>query len=198
MAVSSKKLIKIKVDFEAGILTKSKIASKHKINRLTLYNLADKHEWQYGKNEQKINKITETKSLEVLIEKQVDRAAGTTDLFLSDIKAIRGIALAIAKEWSDSRKAGRIRIVDGKEEKIDGMSKDEADRIFAQTKIAKITMETLNIGYTAARKALGMDRDDDVEKARRIKTEEKQPLSNPTEGMTREEVQEEIKKLRNR
>ena len=98
MTISSQKVVAIKVDFEAGILTKTDIAKKHKINRHTLYKQASKHKWIYGKYTQEITKITEEKSLQNLIGQQVDRATGITNQFLGDIDKHRQLLMLTTNE----------------------------------------------------------------------------------------------------
>lgn len=155
MAIPKNKVIKIKVDYEAGILTKSNIANKHEINRLTLYKLADRHSWEYGKNKHEISKITEEKSLENLINKQVDRATEITNQFLGDIDKHRQLLMMTTNELVKAFNEHKDKKdKDGKAVKI---PKEEFDRIFAGSKITKIQMEALNVGFTGARKALGMD-----------------------------------------
>jgi hypothetical protein len=148
MALSSQKVTVIRVDYEAGILTKSDIAKKHNINRQTLYKQADKHKWLFGKNKQAIDKITEQKSLEHLLNNRIDLSTQITEQFLEDINHHRQLLMKTSSELEEAYKEAA-----NNKTKVE---LDEYSRIFAGAKITKIQMEALNIGYSGARKALGM------------------------------------------
>lgn len=166
MALSEKKVTKIKVDFEAGLSTKTKIANQHKIDRLTLYNLADKHQWVYGKNKQKFNEITEQKTIERLIEKEVDISTKVNEQFQKHVTYIEGLTMSYMLELGEGKKKsdkGQFEEEgeDGKPKKSKKQSKEEADRIFSLLKPCKIASEIMNMNYSGKRKMLGMDRNDD-------------------------------------
>ena len=48
MAISSQKKTVMKVDYEAGLLTKSEVAAKHQINRSTLSRIASREGWEFS------------------------------------------------------------------------------------------------------------------------------------------------------
>jgi hypothetical protein len=166
MALSEKKILKIKVDYEVGKLSKTAICKKHSISRPTLRNQAAKNGWKYQKNFQEVSEIIEQKTIGKLIEKETDRAVKITDRFLNDIDAYRELSMHPAMEI---KTAINQADEDSTEESKVTVSRDEYDRIFAGAKINKICLEALNVGYTGARKALGMDKDSDIEKALAIK-----------------------------
>lgn len=149
MAIQEKKLLKIKVDFEVGKLSKVNICKKHSISRPTLVKLAKEHQWKYQKNLREVNEIIEEKTIRKLIEVETDRTVKITDQFLQDLDKYRELTMRPVQEVKKA-----IEEIDG-----DGkVSKDEYDRIFAGSKINKINIEALNVAYTGARKALGMDK----------------------------------------
>lgn len=149
MAISSQKKTVIKVDYEAGLLTKVDIATKHCINRQTLYKMADLNKWEYGKNRTEIDKATEDRSLENIINKQVDLATQVTSRFLDDIDKYRKLGMMPASELVTAYNEAK-----GKTKKV---PKEEFSRILESTKVIKTAIEALRIGYEGCRMALGMD-----------------------------------------
>lgn len=149
MALTDKKLLKIKVDYEAGRLTKSQIGKKHAISQPTLRKHAEDQVWKFQKNFQEVSEIVEKKSIERLIEREVDKTVKITDQFLQDLDKYRKLTM-----YPVSEVARAIQEVGSKGK----VSKEEYDRIFAGSKINKINIEALNVAYTGARKALGMDK----------------------------------------
>lgn len=196
MALSEIQLAKIKVDYQVGKLSRLKIAQKYGISRNTLSKHAKAKKWKYAISEQELSKIVENRTYEKLITDSVDRATEITNNFLGDIEKYRKLAIIPASELASAYNDAEER--SEKENKRIRVPKDEFSRIWESTKAIKAAIETLKIGYEGARKALGMDRDDDVEKARKIKGAERESISDPTEGMTREEVQARIKEIKNK
>jgi hypothetical protein len=187
MAISHQKKTVIKVDFEAGLLTKSDIANKHKLTRSTIYKIAASEGWVYGKNRTEIDKATENRSLDKIINKQVDLATQITTNFLEDIEKYRKLSLMPASELASAyNEASKSDPVKKKKLKV---TKEEFSRIWESAKAIKTAIEALKLGYEGARKALGMDRED---------KQKENDANDPTKGMTREDVQERIKQLRNK
>lgn len=187
MAIQEKSLLKIKVDYEVGKLSKVNICKKHSISRPTLVKLAKEHRWSYQKNLREVNEIIEEKTISKLIEVETDRNVKITDQFLTDIDRYRQLTMfpvgEVARAIKDAGPKGKV-------------TKEEYDRIFAGSKVNKINLEALNIAYSGARKALGMDRDEDIRKAKAIKLNENtQEVLDPLENMTEEEIDKEIDKL---
>lgn len=148
MAIQEKALLKIKVEYEVGKLSKVNICKKHSISRPTLVKLAKEHRWIYQKNLREVNEIIEEKTIRKLIEVETDRTVKITDQFLQDLDKYRVLTMRPVIEVENA-----IQDTEG-----DGkVPKDEYDRIFAGSKINKINIEALNIAYTGARKALGLD-----------------------------------------
>ena len=155
MAISHQKKTVIKVDIEAGLLTKSDIATKYKISRQSLYKLIASEGWDYGKNRTQIDKATENQSLNKIINKQVDLATKISSQFLEDIDKYRQLSLMPAAELANSytkAKKGKNKV-----------KKEEFSRIWESAKAIKTAIEALRLGYDGARKALGMDKDDDID-----------------------------------
>ena len=189
MALSEKKILKIKVAFEAGKLSRAAIGKEYRVSQPTIRLLAKEREWEYKKNFIEFSEEIEQKTIESLIEKEVDKTTKITAQFLSDLDIFRRLCMRSATDIVNAYN----KLTDG--EKKGKVLKEEFDRIFAGSKVSKINMEALNIGYSGARKALGMDREDDIEKARKIKGAEKQPVVDPTEGIDEETIDKQIKEL---
>ena len=152
MALSEGKIIRIKVDFETGKLSKGSICKKHKISRPTLRKHATENEWIYQRNFNEVSKIVEEKIIEKLIENDSDRGAVLTEQFIKDSNVYRQLVMRAAGEISIA-----IKEEEEKNPKNPKVPKEEYDRIFAGSKITKINLEALQITYTGIRKALGMD-----------------------------------------
>jgi DNA-binding Xre family transcriptional regulator len=166
MALSDIDLAKLKVDFHAGKLSQRKLAQKHRISRNTLSKYAKEGKWEFGKNEPTLSQAIEEGVYKKLVDSEIDRATKITDNFLKDVEKYRKLAskpaeeLFIAYEEADNATTKEKRVK---------VSKEEFSRIWESTKAMKAAIETLRLGYEGARKALGMDKDDDIEKARKIK-----------------------------
>ncbi len=145
--------------------------------------------WIYGENEQELSSLIKNKTYEKLIEDNVDLAAQITTNFLGDIEKYRALYLMPAKElltaYNDAQK-------DSTPAKRVVVKKDEFSRIWESTKAIKTAIEGLNALYASQRKALGMDREDDIEKARKIKHADKLTPPDPTENLTEEEIDKQI------
>ena len=178
MAISSQKKTVMKVDYEAGLLTKSDIALKHGINRQTIYKIAADNKWEYGKNRTEIDKATENQSLEKIINKQIDIATQISNRFLSDMDKYRQLGLMPAAELATAYN-------DAKKNKTK-VPKEEFSRIWESTKVIKTAIEGLKLGYDGCRKALGMDKEDELKATIKI---------DPCDGMTPEQVDQKIKEL---
>jgi hypothetical protein len=192
MALTEIDLAKIKVDFESGKLSKSKVAQKHSISRNTLDKYSKSLGWIYATNEQELSKKIELLNFEILLNDEVDRATKKTNNFLGDIESYRRLAMIPASELA---KAYNEAEKESTEEKTVKVSKDEFSRIWESTKVIKTAIEGLKIGYDGARKALGMDKDEDIRKAKALKEGEHEAPTDPLAGKTIEEIEAEIKKL---
>ncbi len=192
MALSEIKLAKIKVDYESGKLSKRKMALKYAISRNTIDKHAKIKGWIYAKREPELSQKIEQLTYEKLISDEVDRATNITNQFLGDIEQYRKLAMIPASELL---KAYSVSKEDSTKQEPGKVTKEEFSRIWESTKVIKTAIEGLKIGYEGARKALGMDVKDDIEKARKIKAAEKQPIHDPVEGMTRNEKVKAIREL---
>ena len=168
MALSEKKIAQVKVSFEAGKLSRAAIGKKHKISQPTLKKLADERGWEYKKNFIEISDHVSQKSLERLIEQEIDIATKTNENFQKNIAYIEGVAMAYMVELGKA-KSGK-----------DKQSKEEADRIFSFLKSCKISSEIMNMNYNGKRKMLGMDREEELKRLA--------PRVDPTEGLTEAEI----------
>ncbi len=192
MALSDIELAKLEVDFCAGKISRLKIAQKHRISRNTLKKYADEKGWIYGQNEQELTNLIKNKTYQRLIDDTVDLSTQVTKNFLVDIEKYRALSLMPAKELYESYEEAKKKTEEtGKRVRV---PREEFDRIWQSAKAIKTSIEGLSNVYSDQRRALGLDRDDDIEKAQKIKNGSTTANNDPTEGMTREQVQEEIKK----
>lgn len=185
MALSDIELIKLKVDYQSGKLNRSKIAQKHRISRTTLVKHAKKEGWEFGKSEQELYKEIEEKVYKKLVDIEVDRATETTNNYLKDFN--------LQRQFLTATSAALTTLIRDKKNKL---TKEDAELILARARVHKMLMEGYNIGYMAVRKALGMDREDDINKALKIKDAERQPITDPTEGMTEEDVDKQLENFK--
>ena len=192
MALSSKKLAKIKEDYCAGILSKSGVAQKYRISRNTLAKHAKAGGWKYAVNEQEVTMLISDKARERIVNEVVDKATEVTTNFLKDIELCRGLMLSSASDLIHAQEEADEEAKDGKKGKV---QKEEYERILSKMKVLKYIVENLKAGYEGGRKALGLDTEQDIEKARKIKNNEKQQVSDPVEGMTEEDIDKSLKKL---
>jgi len=145
MAITEKKLLKLKVDFESGKLTKTAICKKHSVSHPTLRKHADGNEWKFQKNFQKISESVEQKTIERLIEKEADKLQRINQEYEAIIANIEAIAKAYIFEIGSNK------------QKKENQTKEEAERIFLFLKPLKISSEIFNMNYDRKRKILGMD-----------------------------------------
>lgn len=189
MALTEIEVAKIQVDYTAGKLSKSKIAQKHSISRNTLAKYAHDGKWKYGQNAQELSSIIQEKTYERLIRDEVDRATKITDEYLGDISKYRQIAMVPASELANAYNEAR---------KLKGkVKKEEFSRIWESAKAIKTAIEALNLGYNGARKALGLDVEADIEKARKIKGDSSTDDDRKTrfDSMSEDELKEEKERL---
>ena len=182
----------MKEDYCAGILSKSGIAQKYSISRNTLAKHAKKNKWKYAVNEQEVNMRISEKARERIVNEVVDKATEVTTNFLKDIDLCRGLMLSAASDLVSAQEEADKASEDGKKGKVE---KEEYERIFSKMKVMKYIVENLKTAYEGGRKALGLDVEQDVEKARKIKEGEKQTNPDPTEGMDEQQLDEELRKL---
>ncbi len=188
MSLSEQKVLAMKIDYELGKVSKTSICKKHGVSRPTLRKQAAKGKWLYQKSFQRVSDEVEKRTIERLIEDQVDKATILTDQFLEDTSKYMQLAMMPASELA--RAYNHVKEHGGK------VTKEEFSRIWESTKAIKNALEMLNVGYAGTRKALGMDKDEEIRKAKEIKQSEQiKEVTDPLEGKTIEEVKTEIEKL---
>lgn len=177
----------IKGKYVAGKDTISKIADDHSISRKSIQRKAQKDGWVYGSSKDEVSKAIENATIETIIGTGLDKAVKITERFIKDSENVRNVTMAIlsgmVKELQKS--GGNIKA-------------DEANRLLSCQRVAKTTMETITGNYNAVRKALGMDKDEDIRKAKEIKATENTLVIDPLEGKTLDEAKEELRKLKSR
>lgn len=175
----------IKGKYVAGSDPIYKIAQQHDINKKTIERRAKKEGWIYGSVSNNVAKAIENATIDTIIKNDTDRAVKMTEMFLKDSLNIRAVTMALMDAMAKTLKEQKGNITSA-----------EANRLLTCQKVAKTAGETITNIYSSVRKALGVDRDDDIEKARRIKkAEDPNEIIDPTEGMTEEEIDEQLKKF---
>ena len=178
----------IKGKYVSGSLPIYKIAQVHDIHKKTIERRAKKEKWIYGAVSNNVSKEVEKATIETIVKGDIDKAVKITETFIKDSSNIRGVTMAIMKAMSDELM-----------ESGGNMSTAEANRLIACQKVSEIASKTIAKLYDETRKALGMDKDEDIRKAREIQANDKaQEVLDPLAGKTLSEVKEELEKLRNR
>lgn len=148
----------IKGKYVAGKTTIGKIAQVHDISRKSIERKAKKEGWKYGSMSDEVSKAIESATIETIVKDDTDKAVKLTEIFLKDASNIRGITMAIMDAMAkELRKSGG------------NIPSAEANRLTSCQKVSEIASKTITTLFTNTRKALGMDKDDDVDRARRIK-----------------------------
>lgn len=145
MSIPKARLAKIKAEYQAGKITKTRIAAKNKITRKALRENAEKAGWLYGKNKEKVTEMIEEKTMQKIADKESDKAADLAIGFLDDVVKQKKLINVVLNDYakSISEQQGRL-------------SKADASRVFEAMKVNKITMETLLMGFQGAMKAMGI------------------------------------------
>ena len=147
MAYDDNSKAKIKVDFEGGKMTLSKIAKKWRISRTTLRKFAREGGWILGKNDQELTKKIEEGATKKLVERESGNLADFTEKHLSALtlneKVHRTISANLVNE---------LKNAGGKLSKADG------DKFKSLFQAAKLSTETLSLIYRDKRLAMGLDK----------------------------------------
>ena len=147
MAYDDKKKAKIKVDFEAGKMTKTKLAQKWRITRATLRKFANEGGWVYGKNDQKISNKIEAGATKKLVERETLKLTDFTEKHVKNLenneKLHQVISANLAKEMKDS--GGKL-------------SKADGDKFKSLFQAFKLSTETLDLIFKSKRLAMGLDK----------------------------------------
>lgn len=153
-----------------------KIAQQHEINKKTIERRAKKENWIYGSKKINVSEAIESATIETLIQNGTDKSVILTETFLRDAANIRGVTMAIMGAMAKELKkcGGNIATA-------------EANRLVTCQKVSEVASKTISNLYTSTRKALGMDREEELKKTL-IKVD-------ITDGLTHEEVKAKIKEL---
>ncbi len=171
MALSEQKILALKIEYELGKLSKTAICKLHKISRPTLRKHAKASKWIYQQSFQKVSEEVEKRTIERLVEKNTDIVGETTERFIKDVSKIRSVTASLMDAMAKDLK------------KNDGnITAAEANRLLTCQKVNKVAGETITNIYNTVRKALGMDRDEDVKKALAIKHGDR-PEDDPTSSI---------------
>lgn len=152
MAYTEKQKAKLKPEVESGLLSKSKLAQKWRMSRNTLNKIIQQEGWVFGINVQELSKVISKKTEDKLAEKYSNDLEDFTE---EHIKSMDEVGSLTKKSLERLRDAVEAEDSEGKENR---MSKDQAEAIFSQQKVLKISSETLSIIYADKRKALGLDK----------------------------------------
>lgn len=173
MALSEEKILAIQIDYELGKLSKTQICKNHRISRPTLRKHASEGEWIYQKSFNEVSNEVRARVTEKIIERSSEEIIRATDEYLKKSKHLQDFSF---------KTIGRF------EETIDFnlMDAQTADAIHRVIEKAQRIITNL---YAFDRKALGLDIEADVEKARRVKkAEEPTERHDPTENLSEDEV----------
>ncbi len=153
MAYDDRFKARVKAEYEAGVDKKSDICKRYKIPRKTLNEWAVKAKWEWQKsNTEVLEKVTKstTRKLELEFGDRLE------DFTTEHLEAMGEVADLTRKSLERLRGAVDEKGLDGKDNR---MTRDEAEAIFSQQKVLKISSETLSIVYADKRKALGLDKE---------------------------------------
>jgi abortive infection bacteriophage resistance protein len=148
MAYDEKFKAKVKAEYEGGLTAQGAMCQKFRISRNTLKKFAKKDGWEFGKNDKKLTETITKKTEAKLAEKYSN---DLEDFTIDHIKSMDNVGALT--------KATLNRLGASVKNTKNTMSKADADAIFAQAKILKISSETLSIIYADKRKALGLDKE---------------------------------------
>lgn len=175
MALSEEKLQAIQIVYELGKVSKTQICKDHRISRPTLRKHAKEGEWIYQKSFQEVAKEVRARVTEKMIERSSEEIVKATEIFLDNSSNVRDFVMLVADKLKE-----KIKNDDWDFKEIDLKS------FFDLQKFNEISSKTLTGLYSTDRKALGLDKDDDIDRARRIKYGE-------TDGTGSNKLQERIK-----
>jgi len=133
-----------------------------------------------------VNMRISEKARERIVNEVVDKATEVTTNFLKDIDLCRKLMLTAASDLIAAQEEVDRLSTEEKKLKVD---KEEYERIFSKMKVLKYIVENLKTAYEGGRKALGLDTEQDIEKARRVKKLD-QPIEqhDPTENLSEADV----------
>ncbi len=174
----------IKGKYVSGKKTVTQIAEEHKISRKSIQRKAKKEGWEYGSSKDEVAKAIQAATIETITREDTDRAVNFTDKFLNDSEKVRNLTMAI---------------VDGMQNALanhgGNIPADEANRLLSCQRANEVSMRTVTGIYAGQRKALGLDAEQDIEKARKIKQADKHENPDPCVDETEESVDKKLKEL---
>lgn len=175
----------IKGKYVAGQEPIYKIAQHYEINKKTIERRAKKENWIFGSVANNVARAIENATIETLIKVDTDKAVRLTNQFLKDSKNIRAITMVLMDSMAEELQGEHGAI-----------TASEATRLLTCQKVSEVASKTIEKLYTATRRALGMDKDEDIRKAKEIQSNDKvQEVVDPLAGKTIREIEHEIAKL---
>lgn len=148
MAITSYKLAAIKADYEAGIDTKSNIAVKYKINRLSLARNAKKHGWEYGKSNANVTELISKNAAKRIVEEETNKLIDYTTRHLKYTRTLRTLSAVTTSEFSKYVKADK---------NYSKLKKQEADKLLVIQRTLEVSARTHDLIYKSERLAMGLD-----------------------------------------
>lgn len=182
MALSEPQVLALQIDYELGKLSKTSICKKHRVSRPTLRKHATENGWVYQKTFQEVSKEVEKRTIAKLVEENADIVTQATEKFLSDSAYIRDFVMDLIKRVQKELDENSYKT---KDVDLSGFT--------SLQKMGETLSKTIISLYSTERKALGLDIDDDIEKAKRIKGNDKQQAVDPLDGMTEEDIDKQLK-----
>ena len=188
MGLGADQVFELKIDFELGTMTRQNIAKKHGISRPTLNKHAKDGGWEYQHAFHLAAQEAEKKMVSNLLERNNELMENITNGYLANVERYKKLIMAPIEALE--RDYGMDLV---------GVPKEEFDRLFNGAKLAKISIEALCTAHTGARMALGMDKDQEIRKAREIHNDERNnQLIDPLEGLSADQIKTELNQLKNR
>jgi hypothetical protein len=166
----------IKGKYVSGTDPIYRIAQHHDINKKSIERRAKKEGWVYGSESLNVAQAIEKATIETIIKEDTDKSVRLTEIFLKDATNLRNITMAIMGAMAEELKKSGGHIATA-----------EANRLLSCQRVSEVANKTITNLYTSTRKALGMDREEEMKRTA--------PKLDPAEGMTEYQIEDKIAEL---
>jgi len=145
-------ILQIGVDYEAGIMSKSKIAQKYSsggtnLSRQTVEKWAKTYKWKYAINKQKLSKKISDKVTAQLIEHSSNVLLDVDKKHIKNLEGIENLTQYNLSKFSEIiKESGEV-------------TKSQSETLHAAQKFLNEAVKTLNVSFLDKRKAFGLDKD---------------------------------------
>ncbi len=154
MALSEKKIARIKVDYEAGLISINKLCEKYNINRTKLHRLKNKHGWIKGKCNERVTKSVTKKAEKRLVSKESEKLFDFTDDHIRNIETVNKSGQVLLQAFVRELKESRGRL-----------SKADGDKYKALNQALEIAAKTFDLTFKSKRFAMGFSKEEQDKKA---------------------------------